>query len=158
MSYRGRYQLGDYVTLTFQSVDANGVPTTPTAIPSVQIFDPNGVLQFTLQTPATDQALVTGLFQLRWFVTQGALGNWRAIFAYVIGAFSGLIEDTYEVIEGGDPRYGNVISMTYFIRPDADYIVYEVDSDISVILSENVAFGPNDVPFGAILVGRNPQL
>lgn len=149
MAYRGRYSLGDFIPLQIQTKDANGVPTVPDRAPEARIFTPGGALNGHFSLPIQDRYTVRGLFQRLLPATSffNAVGNWRVVYTWQIGAYNGMDEDTFDVTPGGSNQ-GNVISAFFYKRPNADYIVYQTDG--GVITGEATA--------GLIIGGRTPQI
>lgn len=150
--YLGRYQQGDQLPLKCLCVNAAGVPTMPDNVPSFKFFTPAGALYTGFGTngllPPMDRYGTTALFGVAFPVGAAfaTTGGWRVVYTWSIGTFTGLSEDTFEIVPGGNPS-GNVISMYYYQRPQADFIVIQTDGDAQVLVGE-----------GEIRAGRNPRL
>lgn len=151
MPYRGRFALGDFIPLQCLCRDVNGVPTDPDVTPEARVFAPAGNATGHFLIMPLDPGAQPGLFQLAegaaaWF---NALGNWRVVYHWTTGngTFAGVDEDTFEIVNGGAAR-GNVVSMTFYVRPDADYLVFQTDGG-SVI---------SETQIGEIVSARNPRL
>jgi hypothetical protein len=151
MAWLGRFQLGDFVGLIVQCKDQNGVPTMPDNVPISRFFDPNGTFIGITHLPTLERFATPGLFQLTLPISSifSTQGNWRVISTYSIGSFTGIDENTFEVVPGGEAR-GNVISMYYYRRPDADYIVFQTDNGDGIV--DSISAG------GLILAGRSPRI
>src|SRR5437016_2893722 len=139
MSYRGRYQLGQYVALFCQCRDSNRTPTVPTAPPLAVIWGSTGAKLKSLEMPVLDRYVpVAGLFSMQVRLgPEFATGIHRVVYEYLAGTYHGLDEDTFEIVAGGNPD-GNVIAMYYLDRPGDKFIVQELDS-------------------GRLVQGRNPK-
>jgi hypothetical protein len=154
MSYHARYQLGDFVPLLLQCRNANGTPTLPDDCPNARVFDPLGRLVTNFKVPITDRYGATGLFAFAFplsaflFSTGLVNGNYRVIYSYSIGSYTGLDESTFEVVAGGDSR-GNIISMAYYPRPNADYLVFQTDNGQAL---GRISYD------GFISMGQNPRI
>ena len=151
MSYRGRYSLGDFIPLQVLCKDVNGVPTNPDLMPEARVFSPVGNAAGHFSIPVLDPGGQAGLFQLvegaaAWF---NITGNWRVVYHWTTGsgAFAGVEEDTFEVVNGGAAR-GNVISMAFYVRPNADFIVWQTDGG-SII---------GETQIGQVVGARNPMI
>lgn len=126
----GRYQLGDFVPLTFSAVDNNGTPAWPTATPTVKTYDASDVTSAveTIRPPAHDMQRLTGLF--RYLLRLGS--SYAADKTYVAVATWAISDTTYgnmfqwDVLAGGDAD-GAVIGATFISRPEAGVVAYVVD-------------------------------
>ena len=149
VAYRNRYQLGDFVPLFLVCKNVNGVPTVPDTVPEARLFDPFGVAAGHFSMNPVDRFGTTATFALNLGASQffNIVGNWRIVYTYKIGTYSGMDEDTFQIVNGGSVN-GNVISMYYFHRPNADYVVYQTDGGVLV----------GEVQSGRIFGGRGPQL
>lgn len=150
MAYRGRVQNGDYVPLAVQCTDANGVPTPPDYVPRARIFGPDGAPILDVFMPPLDRYAAPGLFggRLAIGITFTPLeGNYRIVYTWSIGTFTGMTEDTFQIVGGGN-RFGHILSMYYYLRPNADFLIYQTDN--------GYPFG--QLPNGALFAGRNPRV
>jgi hypothetical protein len=141
MAYLGRFRLGDSVPLFVCCTNGLGSPTFPIDSPTVKTWDPIAGLVQSFQIPVVDRYAQTGLFEghLRLSVLYSNLGMWTATYTYVTpDGNPGLKQDNFEIVEGGNPD-GNVVSMSWYERPWAYFIVQELDS-------------------GKLVQGRNPKL
>jgi hypothetical protein len=142
MAYLGRFRLGDTVPLFICCTNALGTPTFPVDSPNVKLWDPlTGLKVQSIEIPVIDRYAQTGLFEgeLRLSALYSNLGLWSATYTYMTAdGNNGLKQDTFEIVEGGNPD-GNVVSMSWYERPWANFIVQELDS-------------------GKLVQGRNPKL
>jgi hypothetical protein len=139
MAYIGRYQLGETLPLLAQTHDANGVAATPADVPTVKIWNSAGALVLARKMPSIERFTQTGRFLLPVFLNGVfATDLYRAVYHYNVSTYRGLDVDYFQVIDGGNAD-GNVISMYFFDRPQAKYIVYQTDA-------------------GVLIQGRNPTV
>lgn len=137
--YRGRYQLGQEVPLGVLCLNAADTPTAPDRAPTMKVWDAAGTRVADLAIPALDRYAVTGLFRHRLFLDgRFAAGRYTVTYHWNAGSFVGLDADTFEIAAGGHAD-GSVVAMTWYHRPQAEFIVQQLNS-------------------GAIVKGRNPRL
>jgi hypothetical protein len=139
MAYRGRQQLGTEITLTVLCVDGNGAPVAPTNAPMMEVYDSAGNQITGKRIPPLEQAVVTGLFQYNLFL--GALfsaGTYTVVYRWVSGGNHYGEMDTFEIIPGGHAD-GSVISLYFYERPGARFLVQQLDS-------------------GKLVQGKNPRV
>jgi hypothetical protein len=124
----------------------------PDNVLSFKFFKPDGTLLTTFGTngllPIMDRYGTTALFGVAFPVgaALSATGNWRVVYTWSIDGFTGLAEDTFEVVAGGNAS-GNIISAYYYQRPNADFIVVQTDGDVAVLVGQ-----------GEVRAGRNPRI
>lgn len=141
MSYIGRFRQGDTVPLFCACKNATGGLAMPNDSPTVKIWDPLAGLVSSFQIPVVDRYDQVGLFlgQLRLGIPYANVGLWSATYTYLMpDGTNGIQQDTFEIMEGGNPD-GNVVSMYWYERPWADFVVQQLDS-------------------GKLVAGRNPKL
>jgi hypothetical protein len=102
--------------------------------------------------PAIDRYVTAGLFSFALSLGSSFLpvpiGNYRVVYTYSLGTYTGLVEDSFEVVDGGNSA-GNILSAYYYRTPNTDYLVYQTDN------GQNI--GGHSVE-GRILAGRNPRI
>lgn len=132
----GRFQLGQNVIFGLATNDASGNPIAPDAAPTATVTYPNGSSAGPIKL-----AMNTGptTFSIGWFLSADfALGTYTVSYQFRAGSYQGTGSDTFEVIAGGD-QGGCIISMYAYDRPEARYVVAQLDS-------------------GNLVQGRNPRL
>lgn len=136
--YRGRYRVGDELYLGVLCVNAVGAPAAPTEAPTADIWTA-GVRTKAVLLPAVDRPAVVGLFAQRLFLGQDfAPGRYEIHYRYRAAGFPNVVTDTFEIAPGGDAA-GSVVSMAGYKRPQATYVVHQLDS-------------------GRIRKGKNPRI
>jgi hypothetical protein len=137
--FRGRYQLGQEVTLGVLCVDAADTPTLPTSAPTVDVYSASSKVISGKAIPIMDRYGATGLFSYRLFLSETfSVGKYSVVYRYTADGDEGVEVDTFEVIDGGDPS-GHPTSMHFYRRPHADFIVTGTDG-------------------GKVIKRRNPRL
>jgi hypothetical protein len=137
--YYGRFQLGQSVPLAIRTDDANGTPTTPDDVPSARIYKDDGTLVKVQRIPTLDKSGVTGLFLLPLFLSSTfAVGGYRVVYSYTISGSPQVKDDYFEIGAGGNAG-GAVIGMFWYDRPQAKFLIQQLDS-------------------GKLVQGRNPRL
>jgi hypothetical protein len=132
----GRFQPGQVVNISIQTVDSFDLPATPDAAPVAKIRDSLNAVVFSGKM-AMDGS--TKVFSLSVFVgISYPLGTYTVSYQWVVGGFHGTGSDTFDVIHGGDVG-GRIISMYAYDRPEARYVVAQLTS-------------------GNVVQGRNPRL
>lgn len=134
-----RVQLGDEVSISFQTYDSSGNPVAPDSPPTLRVYAENGTNVYNKSFPPKDNGFVTGLFG--HFVRLGAeyseqVYSWRA--GYEVSSVAGVASGFFEVMPGGHAD-GAVIAMHWFESPAGSAIVYQTDS-------------------GKVKHGRNPRI
>jgi hypothetical protein len=137
--YIGRVQLGNNVVIAILT-KTGGVPAVPDNVPTVRIYAAStGTLVYTAKMPVADRYGATGMFLLPIFLNAAfSVGQYYATVGYQIQGTQVLEPYNFEIVPGGDVR-GSVISMTWYDRPQAKFVVMETDS-------------------GRLEYGRNPRL
>lgn len=128
MSYRGRYQIGEYVPLTVWCIDGNGTPTLPDQAPIARVYS-DAALVLDVRMPIRDRYILTGYFQYPLFLDgRFAAGGHRVVYEYQLSSTLYMADlDTFEVTAGGHAD-GAILSMFWFNRPTADFLLTQVDS------------------------------
>jgi hypothetical protein len=140
MPYLGRLFQGSQVPLTLAVTDQSGTPQVPSAAPTARVRGDAGVLT-TLTLPILDRYGATGLFQALLFLgSTFPAGRYRVSYHWTYGSYIGEAEDQFEIAAGGDPA-GAIISMAWYERPHANFLVLQTDAAA-----------------GQLYFGRNPSL
>lgn len=137
--FRGRHQQGDQIFLSIRTLNGSGVPTNPDAAPLMDVWL-NGTTKLrSARIPRHDAGAVTGLFGYWLDLGVGYVaGMYQVTYSWTVGSDHGLQVDTFEVLAGGSSD-GAVISMIEHRRPQASFVVYQLDG-------------------GRLRAGRNPRL
>lgn len=138
MAYLGRFMQGSRVPLSVLTANAHGTPGWPSTSPLTYVYSDAGLVA-SIALPAVAPLIAPGLFGLPLFTDQNyTRGRYRVVYRYTLsGTVYGLV-DTFEVVGGGDPA-GHVVSMTTFDRPEARYVLAQLEA-------------------GRLAQGRNPRL
>ena len=126
----GRFQLGQWVPLTFLSTNNVDTASWPTATPTIKTYDASDVTTVveTIRPPAHDMLRVTGLF--RYMLQLGS--SYAASKVYIVAATYAISGTTYgtmmqfTTMPGGDAD-GAVIGATFVRRPEAGVVAYVKD-------------------------------
>ena len=109
-----------------QCVNSSGVPTMPDAVPVIKVWS-GSTLIVNKEMPLLDKAIQIGLFRYSLFAGElFAIGSYTIELFYVRGGVGVVEERRFDLIAGGNTA-GQVISMLYYHRPQADYIVYQTE-------------------------------
>lgn len=139
MAWIGRYQLGQSISLFLVTRNADGTPAVPESPPVASISLPGGTVVLAKEMPVVDRYQYDGLFLLPVFL--GGLfaeGLYSVAYQFAVGGLSITESDNFQVLPGGNAD-GNVVSMYFYERPQARFIVQQLDS-------------------GKIVQGRNPTM
>lgn len=137
--FRGRRQLGQFITLGVQCVDASGTPTLPTAPPQLEIWQGSTIVIAAKEIPINDRYRTTAMFLYRQPLDgRFSAGTYLASYTYTVGSLGVFEVDSFEVMAGGNAD-GAAISLTQFTRPHARLMVWQTD-------------------MRKLLYGRNPRL
>lgn len=125
----GRFQLGDVVLLEVLP------QSPPDAAPVATVTDSlsNTILVAKMALNGTPASFALQLF----LGSQFKVGTFSVTYSYIVNGGSGVTEDSFDVVAGGDPG-GPVIAMTAYDRPEAQYVVVQLKS-------------------GYLMQGRNPR-
>lgn len=137
--YLGRFQLGDTLPLLLLTRDADDALQLPDHPPNMKIWKPDATLLRAEEMPIVEKFAQPGTFLSRVFLgTAFLVGVWTITYHYTIGSYLGLGEDIFEIMPGGNAD-GHIMSMYFYDRPHAAFIVQSLDS-------------------GQLVSGRNPYL
>lgn len=129
--HRGRYQLGQEIVLGFQARNGSDVPAVPSAVPVFSVYSQSATLIDGKEIPVLDRYGRTGLFQFRLRLSSiFTAGNALYTVSYKATMPDSHIytaEDYFQVIAGGNAD-GVILSMAYYTRPHADFVVHFLDS------------------------------
>lgn len=133
----GRFQPGDIIELKFDTVDGDSNRAAPDVSPTIQIVDAdsNAIM------PTNKAGLIGSYthFGLDLFVSAlYPLGTYTVTYSWTVSGTGFTATDTFTVIGGGDIG-GSIIAMRAYVRPEASYVVAQLNS-------------------GNIVQGRNPRL
>lgn len=128
-NYLGRWQQGQEAPYWFLCKNASGVPTDPDAVPTVDIYLANtGLIVGAKGVPILDPVPTTGFFAGFVYLNENyPAGLYTLVFRYLISGSRYSDFSTFEVVPGGDPT-GQILAMTYFHQPQADYYVQQRSS------------------------------
>lgn len=125
----GRFQVGDLVPM---EVLPGGVPD---AAPVATVKDSMMNVMFVAKMAMNE---APDFFSLPLFLdARFAVGTFSVTYSYAVSGVLGTASDSFDVVAGGDPG-GRVIAMTAYDRPEAQYIVVQMQS-------------------GYLMQGRNPR-
>lgn len=137
--YRGRHTLGQHLNLSVRTTDGATTPLLPDACPVLDVYTAAGVKVRSRLIPVADAGAVTGYFAYRLFLGADlAVGQYLAVYHWRSGSAAYAELDTFEVTGGGQGE-GCVLAMREFVRPNARFVVHQLDS-------------------GKLKRGRNPRL
>lgn len=139
--YLGRQQLGTWLDVYLNCVNASRTPTLPDAVPTIRIrrCSDNAVVYTGLMPIVEKEGSAIGLFCSRLLLGIGfSVGTHTVTMFYVSGGQRFEVSKTFEIMAAGDPK-GQVLAMIYLHNPSADYIVYQVES-------------------GLLMKGKNPKV
>ena len=128
--YRGRFRLGEEITIGVYCFDGNAAPVVPDDCPVAKIFNASGHVVYNARVPIQDRYGITGLFQTQVFLGPAfAPGQYTVSYSYSSGggAYAGEEEDNFEVLPGGDTD-GITEAMFYYHRPNADFVIQQLSS------------------------------
>lgn len=137
----GRAQLGKWLYIGVQCVDANRTPSLPVDAPILKIKRASdGVTVYSREIPLIDkQGVSIGFFMAQVFLGIAFNpGSYATEITYTVGTNSVILTGAFRVIDGGHPN-GQVIGMAWFDRPNRSNIVYQVEA-------------------GRIMKGANPRV
>lgn len=123
------YRLGDRLPLRVQTHNADGAPVTPDACPTVDIYDSAGTKVVTAKAiPIQDRYGTTGLF-FDHLLLDGTFstGQYLVRYKWAASGYDGVRISQFRVIAGGNVR-GQYVSMTFYPRPFAKFLVGQTDS------------------------------
>ena len=125
--YRGRKILGDEIRIGVQCRNGSRTPGAPTAAPTYRVYDETGTLVTSGSLPPTERYAVTGLFEyMLRLISPFTTGRYHVRYAYAISGTNYAALDSFEIQPSGNAG-GQILSMLYLDRPDADWIVATTD-------------------------------
>lgn len=135
--YRGRIRLGGEAILGVQTTSDGVIPALPTSTaPLLDVYDSVGHV-VSKRIPLLDRD--SALFQYRLFLgSTFTAGLCTVTYRWTTGSYEGYEMDTFEIIPGGNAD-GIVLSMTFYKRPMADFVLRQTNA-------------------GVILRGKNPKV
>lgn len=131
--YRGRYRQGQEIPLAVLVRDGSGLPAPPDAVPGLDVYGSGGKVLSGKPVPVQDRFGVSpagAFFMLNVFLGAAfPAGSYTAVYGWTTGngVFAGGSMDYFDVSAGGDPA-GNVLSAYWYERPQAEYVLYQLDS------------------------------
>lgn len=132
-----RYQLGQVLPIFVQCIDDTGKPAFPDNAPQLKVWSDSGLVLSDVM-PCEDRFIQTGVFLYQLFLgATFSAGQYTWAVYYKAGDNHGIATGAFAVMGGGNPD-GDIVSMHFFERPQARFLVQELDS-------------------GVIVQGRNPQ-
>ena len=141
MIYLGRYQVGKYLNVFVQTLDAGGEPSMPDTTPWLKIFAPDNSVILATGVPVVDKKQDVFLFRACIFLGNPlsfSAGQHSFTVSYLTGGTAKTVTGLFEIIPGGDPD-GCILSQYYLHSPAADHIVYQTEA-------------------GSIKKGKNPRV
>lgn len=137
--YRGRFQQGQEVPLSLLVLNSSGTPAAPDAAPTIRVYNQSGTAVYTDSVPVLDRFGQTGLFGFNLFLDERfPTGIYAAVYQWAVSSSNRADYDRFEVLAGGS-RQGSIVSMEYYHRPQADFVVQSTFA-------------------GTVLKGRNPSV
>lgn len=125
--YLGRFYLGQHVPISVQCTDGPE-SALPSQTPLVTIYDDNGDPVEAKRMPIVDRVAAPGLFILMLRLTSAySPGHYSAAVQYIVASNPQLQTCYFEVVAGGSVN-GAVISMQFYDRPQAKFLVQKLDS------------------------------
>lgn len=129
--YRGRFQLGQLISLGVQCTLADGVASAPDAAPQMRIYTgpvPAQTAIVARSIPVQDRNGTTGLFVFPQLLdSRFGSGTYCALYLWTVGGVYRDALDQFEVIDGGAAG-GQVISAAWFPRGASNFLIYQTDS------------------------------
>lgn len=124
----GRFQLGTRINIRLQCLDSSGSPAMPSAVPAIKVWTQGGTLVLNKEIPVEDKRIQPGLFHYSLFLGNTfAAGNYHGEKFYMSGSTPVVETFCFDAIAGGNTA-GQAISAIFYHRPQADFIVYQVES------------------------------
>ena len=125
--YLGRHQLGTWLDITLQCLDLNGIAVMPTYVPVLKVWSASALV-LNQEMPLVDKQIQVGLFCYHLFLGDVfAEGPYSYDTVYIHGGAVFMNTGRFDVIAGGNVD-GQTLSVHYYHRPHADFIVSQVES------------------------------
>jgi hypothetical protein len=140
MSWLGRYQNGQTLSLLVQTHDSTQKIVVPDRPPAAKVYFGASAV-FSRLMPTEERYVVTGLFHLPIFLDANFVpGNYSITTYYSTGSgsYNGVQNDTFQVVGGGNVN-GAIQGMYFLQRPQANFVIHGTET-------------------GLILKGRNPTI
>jgi hypothetical protein len=131
-----RFQLGDWLPLSMQVRDANGVPgVADEPGPTVKIFEADGSLVETINLPVRPERIADLTERLGGHEARVRLGSDYSVGKYMLtyayetdsGANVRGHAETFEIVAGGNAS-GAVIASHFHDLPNANNVVFQLDN------------------------------
>jgi len=137
MSNLGRFQTGQTIFLSLQVPGA----VVPDDVPTITVTAPGPtVVLADKEIPVKDPFNAKGLFHFPLFLGLDYLvtGDYTIDYTWTVASVPDTAQDTFTIVGGGHPD-GQVMSMYFYHRPHADFVVHQTE-------------------LGKISAGRNPKV
>jgi len=129
----GRFTAGQFVPLPVHTRSGH-TPYAPPHAPRATIYNDAGAKVSSFLIPPIDKGAITGMFlgNLR-LDSSYPVGHYRVAVNFVANSVKQLRVMHFEVVDGGHVD-GAVISMTWYPRPQAHFLIEKLDSQQRLIL------------------------
>ncbi len=123
----GRFTLGQVVPL-FVHCQNDEIEDVPASAPVATIYTGAGARVVAFAIPPVDSGVVDGLFVGQLFLDGSfSVGHYSVAINFVAGV-NHLAVTHFEVVDGGNVA-GAVVSMAFYQRPHANFLVQRLSSD-----------------------------
>jgi hypothetical protein len=119
----GRFFSGAFVPISAVCREGSSMPSPA---PVVNIYDDAGDKVFSASMPLAD--LTTGLFVLEVQMDASFDGHYTAHISYILGGEPRIAVFYFEALAVGGPK-GAVVSMAFYDRPHARFLLQRLDSN-----------------------------
>lgn len=127
MMYLGRYTLGQWLPIPLDAVIGSGAAVTPTAAPTVTIYDAAWTAVESAKKIAPRDRTATGSFEREFYLgSDYAVGLYTARAVFASGGSNFIRLYRFEIVGGGHDD-GSFIGMVFFEKPDSPHIVAQQD-------------------------------
>lgn len=111
----------------------------PSVPPLMRVRDSSNAIVMSKPIPLLDKSIQIGLFAYHILLDDTfSVGAYTVDLFYTVGAKNRIESHNFSILPGGHPD-GCALGMTWYHRPHADFIVYQVET-------------------GRILKGKNPRV
>lgn len=125
MAFLGRFKLGQYVPIPV-AVMQGEEPALPTSAPVAAIYQGQTKSESKL-LPIIEPGAVEGFFVYQLFLGFGySVNYYNVAIQYKVGSSAHIVTHHFEIVSGGHIN-GAVVSMTFYDRPQADFVVEKLD-------------------------------
>ncbi len=130
----GRFTAGQFVHIPCHTRSNGHAPFSPPTAPRATIYDSSDAKLSSFLIPPIDKGGLTGMFvgKLRLSSTYPA-GHYRVAINFVANSVKQLAVCHFEVVAGGHVD-GAVVSMQFYPRPHANFLVERLDSNQRLII------------------------